>query len=81
MRYIEPTELVGYLIDQSGKTMYQLNRELGRSPNYLTMCRGRETKISTAIDVARVAGYRIGIIDSSTGDIVAELSRSDDPSA
>lgn len=65
---MKPSEVVGKLIEHSGKSANSLSYQLGRSREYV---RNTSTKASpglaTVADVADVCGVDVVLIDRATG--------------
>ena len=63
------------IVEKSGKTFAEVNRELGRSSRWCgnVAAPGRSPALATVADIADVAGMRLDVVDVETGETVGSI--------
>ena len=63
------------IVETSGKTFAEVNRELGRSASWACTLAapGRSPALATVADIADAVGMRLDVVDVETGETVGSI--------
>lgn len=72
---MKPNEVVGDIIVASGKSERGISKELNHDRTWARLVRYRKNapRIDTVADIAHVAGYRIDVVNDSTGEVLGTV--------
>ena len=72
---MKPNEVVATLIEKSGKSDRGISNELGHSKVWVYNVKARKNapRIDTVADIAHVTGYRIDVVNDSTGEVLGTV--------
>ncbi len=69
---MNPTDIIRHMIKETGKTAVQASADMDRGTTFITSTLNRRSspRIDTFASICEVFGYKVKVINPSTGDIV-----------